>query len=435
MSRRTRAADSRTPNAERRDSEYACNLRRRPHTTVAGRDSHPLGNGAFARRTEKCGLVLWAALAAEAGGQQLLEIDGIELRGVAQIVQSGGGTCNVQESDTRYEEKRANHGARMDIWRLDFSVRNSSGRWLDHLIARFQIEAEWPECTNWDVPDAATLATQYPSAIIEWGGSIGHIQESGRNVVSPGETLTDTKLLIVLRGDPQPRFSNWSMEFDFAVNPPPAGAGSSAGTPTGSAELDALFWQSIMNSTNPTEFEAYLTQFPNGVFRSLAEARLAALRERPDGPAAGGSPRGGSTADAPADAQRPTSGWSIEFGDDAGEFARDGECDDPRFEGAGMGIPTGNPSHRGRDATDCRELYDEGRIRLFGVDLDSGSIDFGDDANEWPLDGMCEDPRFDGSSGDSIALSSGRGHDATDCRALYDAGRLHLFGINVGAVR
>ena len=39
-----------------------------------------------------------------------------------------------------------------------------------------------------------------------------------------------------------------------------------------------VFWQSIANSTNPVEFEAYLAQFPNGVFRALAEARLASLR-------------------------------------------------------------------------------------------------------------------------------------------------------------
>ncbi len=48
--------------------------------------------------------------------------------------------------------------------------------------------------------------------------------------------------------------------------------------PPASAELEGLFWQSIMNSTNPAEFEAYLAQFPNGVFRALAQARLAALR-------------------------------------------------------------------------------------------------------------------------------------------------------------
>ena len=68
----------------------------------------------------------------------------------------------------------------MDIWRLDFTVRNGSGRWLDYLIARFQIEAEWPDCTNWEVPAAA----RFPQNI-EWADSIGTIQESGRNVVPP----------------------------------------------------------------------------------------------------------------------------------------------------------------------------------------------------------------------------------------------------------
>ena len=218
-------------------------------------------------------LVLFPLLAADARGQQLLEVDGIELRGEAQLVMSGGGTCNVLESDTSYEAKKENHGAPMDVWRLDFSVRNGSGRWLDHLIARFQIESEWPDCTNWDVPTAYQLPQN-----IEWADSIGNIQESGRNVVSPGQTLTETRLFIVLRGDPEPRFSNWSMDFDFAAAPPPAGAASPAAAPAATAELDSLFWQSIMNSSNPADFEAYLAQFPNGVFRALAENRLAALR-------------------------------------------------------------------------------------------------------------------------------------------------------------
>ena len=42
-------------------------------------------------------------------------------------------------------------------------------------------------------------------------------------------------------------------------------------SPPASAELEGLFWQSIMNSTNPADFEAYLEQFPNGTFRRLAE--------------------------------------------------------------------------------------------------------------------------------------------------------------------
>ena len=57
-------------------------------------------------------LVLCAALASDARGWQLLEVDGVELRGVAQLVLSGAGTCNVLESDTSYEERKENHGAR-----------------------------------------------------------------------------------------------------------------------------------------------------------------------------------------------------------------------------------------------------------------------------------------------------------------------------------
>ena len=56
---------------------------------------------------------------------------------------------------------------------------------------------------------------------------------------------------------------------------PPAAAGATA---TDAGRLEVVFWQSIQNSTNPMEFEVYLEQFPNGVFRVLAQARLAALR-------------------------------------------------------------------------------------------------------------------------------------------------------------
>ena len=189
--------------------------------------------------------VMALGMAADASAQQLLETDGIELLGEAQLVMSGGGTCNVLESDTAYEARQGNDGAPMDIWQLDFSVRNGSGRWLDHLIARFQIESEWPECTNWDGPDAGTFQP------LEWADSIGHIQESGRNVVSPGQTLTETKYFIVLQGDPPPRFANWSVDFDFALNPPPAGtaatssAASAAGQPPAAAtpEQETVFCQ------------------------------------------------------------------------------------------------------------------------------------------------------------------------------------------------
>ena len=66
---------------------------------------------------------------------------------------------------------------------------------------------------------------------------------------------------------------------------PGAGAGGaqqppSAGQPAPSqpsAEFELVFWQSIVNSTDPADFEAYLRRFPNGVFVELAQNRLSAL--------------------------------------------------------------------------------------------------------------------------------------------------------------
>ena len=89
---------------------------------------------------------------------------------------------------------------------------------------------------------------------------------------------------------------------EAAVTPslPPAATATQPSMPTGAAqatataELDGLFWQSVMNSTNPAEFEAYLEQFPNGVFRALAQARLTALRTSPTGVPTATEPRGGA---------------------------------------------------------------------------------------------------------------------------------------------
>ncbi len=47
--------------------------------------------------------------------------------------------------------------------------------------------------------------------------------------------------------------------------------------PAGSAVRDFLFWHSVENRTNPREFEAYLAQFPTGMFSERAQIRLAEL--------------------------------------------------------------------------------------------------------------------------------------------------------------
>ena len=91
-----------------------------------------------------------------------------------------------------------------------------------------------------------------------------------------------------------------------AVGAPVASVAAVArpGAPPATEEQENLFWQSIMNSTDPAEFGAYLEQFPNGVFRRLAEARLAALGA-PGSPAAGAASVWGVATGGDAPPRRP----------------------------------------------------------------------------------------------------------------------------------
>jgi uncharacterized caspase-like protein len=64
--------------------------------------------------------------------------------------------------------------------------------------------------------------------------------------------------------------------------PPPPAAAPSTGA---SQEAELLFWESIKDSDNPAVFDAYLKQFPNGVFAPLAHAKLDELKAKAEAPA------------------------------------------------------------------------------------------------------------------------------------------------------
>ena len=57
------------------------------------------------------------------------------------------------------------------------------------------------------------------------------------------------------------------------------------------AQQETVFWESIRDSSDPAEFEAYLRQYPAGAFRTLATVRLAALRPATADPSAADRPR------------------------------------------------------------------------------------------------------------------------------------------------
>src|SRR5215510_12976818 len=58
----------------------------------------------------------------------------------------------------------------------------------------------------------------------------------------------------------------------------PAGAAAST---SGGNDVELEFWRSVKDSSKPEEFNAYLTSYPNGQFKSIALARIAALQNGP----------------------------------------------------------------------------------------------------------------------------------------------------------
>src|SRR5260370_28745785 len=62
----------------------------------------------------------------------------------------------------------------------------------------------------------------------------------------------------------------------------PAAAPNTPVATTGPAsEVELEFWRSIKDSNKPEELNAYLSNYPNGTFRSLALARIASLQDGP----------------------------------------------------------------------------------------------------------------------------------------------------------
>lgn len=148
------------------------------------------------------------------------------------------------------------------------------------------------------------------------------------------------------------------------------------------------------------------------------------------------------TGTSPLDIDVPSIASAINFGDDSGEWANDGECDDPRFEGTGSAAELVDADIR-KDATDCRAAFEAGTVTLVDSSAadtledaadaaGSDAINYGDDTSEWAKDDECDDPRFKGTGVAAELLDADRGHDATDCRAAVEAGTATFVGENAG---
>ena len=61
----------------------------------------------------------------------------------------------------------------------------------------------------------------------------------------------------------------------------PAGAAVAVAAKSGNPDVELEFWRSVKESNKPEELNAYLTSYPNGQFKSLALARIAAIESGP----------------------------------------------------------------------------------------------------------------------------------------------------------
>ena len=160
----------------------------------------------------------------EGHAQELLTTaDGVSLYGTARLVGRDAATCNVleeRETAESYERMRINHGQPLDIWELEYSVFNGTGRALDHLTAYYQVESPHPPCTDWD---EHWEAGDY-SLPVDWSGHGGRIQRTGdATPTRPNQTVAETMLVLAFRGV-RPHFSDWSVNYTFLDG----GAASSA---------------------------------------------------------------------------------------------------------------------------------------------------------------------------------------------------------------
>ena len=153
----------------------------------------------------------------------------------------------------------------------------------------------------------ARIETQTGGTLIAYATAPGDVAADGdknspftaalaRHIATPG--LDVRQMLTRVRGDVQAATSgkqrpwvNESLDADFyfvplsvepsapVLTPAPPAAVTGSGT-TALVSPEIVFWQSIAGSRDPADFEAYLKQFPQGSFASLAHVRLASLPQR-----------------------------------------------------------------------------------------------------------------------------------------------------------
>jgi class 3 adenylate cyclase len=99
-------------------------------------------------------------------------------------------------------------------------------------------------------------------------------EQAVKNIAQPVRCFR----LLPRRGKPEPPPAPIALHPDLARPPIPAPTPAAAPAPDPKA-VELVFWDSIKDGVRAADYEAYLTQYPDGNFVTLARARLAELIE------------------------------------------------------------------------------------------------------------------------------------------------------------
>ena len=163
---------------------------------------------------------LVALLAAgSAAAETFYRQDGVVFEGTIRQAVSEAAVCNVLEekyTEQEYEKLKANHGRPLDLWQVDFTVRNESSREIEYLRASSWVRSEHPPCTNWSGagPGGGPVLPE-PSLLIPivWTDYYEVLQKpSGMR-----RDQQERRALYLLVFDGQrPQFGEWDIDYRFA---------------------------------------------------------------------------------------------------------------------------------------------------------------------------------------------------------------------------
>jgi carboxyl-terminal processing protease len=216
---------------------------------------------------------------------------GVQVQGMNYLVPVGANIS--KEADVKIETVSADDvleqmefaGSRVNIVILDACRNNPVGRSvrsvsrglapMDSVRGTFIAYSTSPGSV---AADGAGANSPYTAALAKTIVQPGlGIEEAFRDVRGQVMAATEEK---------QVPWDSSSLTAPFFFKPAAAQFSTAAAPPLSSVEADKAVWEAIKDSKQPGDYEAYLSQYPNGTFAGLARSRLASLgqgvpREQP----------------------------------------------------------------------------------------------------------------------------------------------------------